>query len=168
MLWGCGECSVYCPPPRPPAAPSPPPHPHPPPSPPPPPPEPKVDAVIPGAGTPLGLEGFFVGYPLVLAAFRGDWWDAAQVYRPFALGEASWTRKVLCVCCTHLRQKETNQVLFVYGPCDITNTKSMTGWQAPSLYTKELVIPQLTCSRGERHGGGVDWSRTYEKASGTF
>lgn len=30
-------------------------------------------------------------WPFVLAGFTGDWWDAAQLYRPFALS-APWTR----------------------------------------------------------------------------
>eukprot|EP01059_Diplonema_ambulator_P003324 TRINITY_DN129_c2_g1_i1.p1 TRINITY_DN129_c2_g1~~TRINITY_DN129_c2_g1_i1.p1 ORF type:complete len:873 (+),score=189.57 TRINITY_DN129_c2_g1_i1:280-2619(+) len=34
-----------------------------------------------------------VPYPVVLAVFDGDWWDSAQIYRPWALASAKWTSK---------------------------------------------------------------------------
>ena len=35
---------------------------------------------------------FVLPYPVIIQAFVGDWWDASQIYREFALTEASWTR----------------------------------------------------------------------------
>jgi hypothetical protein len=35
---------------------------------------------------------FTLMYPMIVQAFVGDWWDASQIYREFALNEASWTR----------------------------------------------------------------------------
>lgn len=35
---------------------------------------------------------FSISYPVVVAALEGDWWDASQRYRAWALKEASWTR----------------------------------------------------------------------------
>jgi hypothetical protein len=32
-------------------------------------------------------------YPVVVAAFNGTWWDAAQIYRTWVLKEAGWTKK---------------------------------------------------------------------------
>lgn len=36
---------------------------------------------------------FEIPYPVVVAAFKGGWWDAAQMYRTWALQGAHWTRK---------------------------------------------------------------------------
>ena len=36
---------------------------------------------------------FTIPYPVVVAAFSGDHWDAAQIYRSWALEHAHWTRK---------------------------------------------------------------------------
>ena len=37
-------------------------------------------------------ESFTVPYQVVVAAVRGSWWDASQIYREWALAEAAWTR----------------------------------------------------------------------------
>ena len=36
---------------------------------------------------------FELPYEVVVEAFSGDWWDAAQIYRSWALPNALWTRK---------------------------------------------------------------------------
>ena len=36
---------------------------------------------------------FVLSYPVVVAAFHGGWWDAAQIYRGWALTNAVWARK---------------------------------------------------------------------------
>lgn len=36
---------------------------------------------------------FVLPYEVVVAAINGDWWDASQVYRAWALDNAHWTRK---------------------------------------------------------------------------
>ena len=35
---------------------------------------------------------FTVPYQVVVAAVRGSWWEASQIYREWALAEAAWTR----------------------------------------------------------------------------
>jgi hypothetical protein len=51
-----------------------------------------VSAVPPDAGRPAaGVT--LTSFPLHLQLFAGDWWDAAQIYRPFALAQADWTRR---------------------------------------------------------------------------
>jgi len=42
----------------------------------------------------MGVPGASVGapFPVVIAAFRGDWWEAARIYRRWALTQV-WTRK---------------------------------------------------------------------------
>jgi hypothetical protein len=52
-----------------------------------------VRVVPPHAGEPLPGGRYDVGYPLVLAPFAGDWWDAAQIYRGWALAHAAWVQK---------------------------------------------------------------------------
>lgn len=36
---------------------------------------------------------FTLPYPVIVAAFNGSWWDAAQIYRRWALQSAQWTRR---------------------------------------------------------------------------
>jgi hypothetical protein len=36
---------------------------------------------------------FMLPYEVVVQAFRGGWWDAAQIYRDWVLNEAAWTRR---------------------------------------------------------------------------
>ena len=38
-------------------------------------------------------DSFSLPYEVVLQAFRGGWWEAAQIYRDWVLDEADWTRK---------------------------------------------------------------------------
>ena len=38
-------------------------------------------------------DSFTLPYEVVLQAFRGGWWEAAQIYREWVLNEAAWTRK---------------------------------------------------------------------------
>ena len=52
-----------------------------------------MKAVPPGAGEPLVGGRYDVGYPLALAPFNGDWWDATQIYRNWSLPHASWTKQ---------------------------------------------------------------------------
>jgi len=51
-----------------------------------------VEATPPGAGTPLNAQPYTVDYGVTLAIFRGDWWDASQIYRRWALPNVPWTR----------------------------------------------------------------------------
>ena len=37
-------------------------------------------------------DSFTVPYQVVVAAVRGSWWEASQIYREWALAEAAWTR----------------------------------------------------------------------------
>ena len=39
-----------------------------------------------------GAAAFVLPYPVIVQAFVGDWFDAAQIYREFALKKATWTR----------------------------------------------------------------------------
>ena len=32
-------------------------------------------------------------WPIVVSAFENDWWDAAQIYRTWALASADWTKQ---------------------------------------------------------------------------
>lgn len=48
-----------------------------------------ISATPPGAGQPL--DGGETHFDVVMAVFDGGWWDAAQLYRSWALAEASWT-----------------------------------------------------------------------------
>jgi hypothetical protein len=50
-----------------------------------------IEVVPEGAGVPTLAPVSSV--PFQLQLFAGDWWDAAQIYRPFALTQADWTRK---------------------------------------------------------------------------
>jgi hypothetical protein len=36
---------------------------------------------------------FTLPYPVVIASFRGGWWDAAQIYRDWTLTNATWTSR---------------------------------------------------------------------------
>ena len=50
----------------------------------------------PAAGVPLGAAGYAVAWPVVLAPLaRGDWWDAAQLYRAWALARAEQRCRVV-------------------------------------------------------------------------
>eukprot|EP00927_Polykrikos_kofoidii_P017927 TRINITY_DN18226_c0_g1_i1.p1 TRINITY_DN18226_c0_g1~~TRINITY_DN18226_c0_g1_i1.p1 ORF type:complete len:794 (+),score=114.91 TRINITY_DN18226_c0_g1_i1:108-2489(+) len=46
----------------------------------------------PNAGLPLDTP-YTVEYGVVLGVFRGDWWDAADMYRSWALAHATWTKQ---------------------------------------------------------------------------
>ena len=52
-----------------------------------------VEVVPPHAGEPLPGGRLDAEYPLTLAPFEGDWWDAAQIYRAWALPHAAWAQK---------------------------------------------------------------------------
>ena len=56
-----------------------------------------VSAVAQDAGRTLGEQGAkgaaATAFPVVVTLFTGDWWDAAQIYRAWALPSASWTAK---------------------------------------------------------------------------
>lgn len=47
----------------------------------------RCETVMEGVGNPTGPR-----FPVVLAAYRGDWWDAAHIYREFALKQ-KWAKK---------------------------------------------------------------------------
>lgn len=52
-----------------------------------------ISATPPGAGLPMAGRVYTNEYPIVVSLFDGDWWDAASIYRKWALGEASWTKQ---------------------------------------------------------------------------
>eukprot|EP01126_Amoeba_proteus_P041821 TRINITY_DN4512_c0_g1_i11.p1 TRINITY_DN4512_c0_g1~~TRINITY_DN4512_c0_g1_i11.p1 ORF type:complete len:475 (-),score=62.31 TRINITY_DN4512_c0_g1_i11:300-1724(-) len=49
----------------------------------------RVEAQPQGAGR--SFRKFVTPFPIVLSFFDGDWWDAAQIYRSWALTSARWT-----------------------------------------------------------------------------
>jgi hypothetical protein len=59
-----------------------------------------VSATPPNAGLRLDTHPFSCSYPLVVAPFRGDWWDASQLYRAWALQGVSLS--LLCALCRDL------------------------------------------------------------------
>ena len=50
-----------------------------------------------------------MNYEVILQGFEGDWYDAAQIYREWALGSAKWTRKGDVA--TRLRNKQFPEYL---------------------------------------------------------
>lgn len=52
-----------------------------------------VLATPPSAGLPLASNPVSVEWPTVVGVFSGNWWDASQIYRTWALAEAMWTRQ---------------------------------------------------------------------------
>ncbi len=52
-----------------------------------------IGAQPPNAGRSSSLaNGWMLEYPIIIGVFSGDWWDAAQLYRAWALQSASWTQ----------------------------------------------------------------------------
>ena len=47
----------------------------------------------PNNNQPLTAHSGLQHFPFVLGCFRGDWWDASQLYRRWALSEAPWARR---------------------------------------------------------------------------
>ena len=58
---------------------------------------------------PLGEQPWEMNYEVILQGFEGDWYDAAQIYREWALGSAKWTRKGDVA--TRLRNKQFPEYL---------------------------------------------------------
>lgn len=50
-----------------------------------------IGATPPGAGEPFA--GYETDFDIVVSAFDGGWWEASQIYRNWALREATWTKQ---------------------------------------------------------------------------
>jgi hypothetical protein len=48
---------------------------------------------VPDTFNDASTDSFTIPYEVVLQAFHGGWWDAAQIYREWALNNATWARK---------------------------------------------------------------------------
>ena len=51
----------------------------------------EIQAIVPNAGE--GGITYEQNWPIVVSVFENDWWDAAQIYRKWALASADWTRQ---------------------------------------------------------------------------
>jgi hypothetical protein len=51
----------------------------------------EIQAIAPNAGE--GGINYVPTWPIVISAFENDWWDAAQIYRTWALASADWTKQ---------------------------------------------------------------------------
>eukprot|EP00943_MAST-04B_sp_MAST-4B-sp1_P009907 g9907.t1 len=51
----------------------------------------EIQAIVPNAGE--GGINYEPKWPIVISAFENDWWDAAQIYRKWALTSADWTKQ---------------------------------------------------------------------------
>ena len=51
----------------------------------------EIQAIVPNAGE--GGMNYEQTWPIVVSAFENDWWDAAQIYRTWALASADWTKQ---------------------------------------------------------------------------
>lgn len=52
-----------------------------------------VSGTPPAAGLALKTNGFAARWPVVVRVFKGDWWDASQIYRSWVLAHATWTKQ---------------------------------------------------------------------------
>ena len=51
----------------------------------------EIQAIVPNAGE--GGINYEPNWPIVISVFENDWWDAAQIYRRWALKSADWTKQ---------------------------------------------------------------------------